>query len=200
MFSFFRQNCFYSLASALLLVGGLVSCATSSIIKPELKTELPRDFNSQNELLSGKALLPAHTLELLEVVRKRAELRKGPAITYDLKDKTALKGDVGIPLNTKGVWKKVYLIESGTSGWIHGKTVSSLEGNPKMISVDLKKLPVVAAYKPTKTIYDYPTIKKLDVDIPKGTTFIVFKKYKWRLLVWLPQTNTMAWVAQKDFR
>ena len=61
---FFKVSHFYLLALAVAF--GLVSCATNSIVKPELKTELPSDFDSQNELLFGNAVLPSHMLELLD--------------------------------------------------------------------------------------------------------------------------------------
>lgn len=200
MFFDFRVR--FSLAIICLILATLMvsSCATNSPVKPSLETEIPEDFHDNNKLLSGTAVLPAQTLELLEVVRNRAELRKGPAITYDLENEIANKGDVGILLSSKGVWKKVYWIDSEKSAWVHGKATAQMRNSPKQISVDLKKLPVVAAYKPTSRIYDYSSIKRIKVDIPKGTTFIVLKKHKWRLLVWLPQTNTLAWVAQRDFR
>ena len=106
MFFDFRVR--FSLAIICLTLATLMvsSCATNSPVKPSLETEIPEDFEDNNKLLSGKALLPAQTLELLEVVRNRAELRKGPAITYDLEDETVNKGDVGILLSSKGVWKR----------------------------------------------------------------------------------------------
>jgi hypothetical protein len=192
---FSHRNFLFVVAMMITLSG----CVSNGPVKPELRTVLPSSFKKEGESLNKMAVLHPKTLKLYSVKRSKAELRKGPGVGFDLKDVILKKGALGILIEEKGVWRKIIPLENKDSGWVHKKTIEVSKQNSE-IEISLRKLPAVVAVKRVERMYDFSTIKQLKVNIPKGTAFVALQKHKWRTLVWLHQTNSLAWVSQRDFR
>lgn len=177
----------------------VIGCAGPQLVEPELKTLRPEGFEKKIVELNQNAVLDSGILKIIRVQREHAELRKGPGARFGIQDDVLKRGHKGILIEAKGVWRKIISIDGELSGWLHKKSIVRHYEKEK-IKISFDRLPVVVAIRDVNRMYDYKDISLLNVKIPKGTPFIAFQKHKWRTLVWLPQTNSLAWVSQKDFR
>lgn len=193
---------FSKFVASIISLLALFSCASTEPVTPQLKTIVPDSFEKKSHELGKNAVLGKETVKVLRISRNRAELRKGPGTNYEIQDEILKNGETCLLLEEMGVWRKILpLTDEGTkkTGWVHKKTIS-VDNSVDKISINLNKLPAVVAIKRVNKIFSYSKMEQIKVDIPKGTAFVALQKHKWRTLVWLPQTNSLAWVSQRDFR
>lgn len=186
------------LKTKVFLIFWIGSCQ-SSIIKPKDTTKLPVGYEYNTDRLNSMGLFDGSFFNNVITTRNNVEMRHGPGVRFDLKDKIYPKDTIGIVTESIGNWVKFIPVGGGITGWIHAKTVRSYNQTEK-ITMSFRKLPIVTAVHRVTKVFDYKSLEKFATIIPKGTAFVALKKHKWRLLVWIPQTNSLAWVSQRDFR
>jgi hypothetical protein len=166
-------------------------------------TILPVDFSNTNLAHLGKELvtIPKSLLSYSYIQRPRAEFRSGPGSEFDLLDSTLEGHDKVIIFDTIGVWSKVISPRLGISGWVHRKALASdLEADSAEIEVAVKLLPTVIAIEAIDHVYSYGDLGNAAVSITRGTQFIALRKVKGRTLVWLTETNSVAWISDQSVK
>lgn len=201
----------------LLLIS--LSCATPAKFAPEVaerqdsikplvtsieaKTIIPRSFDRQPISLDPSHLvkIPKQLLSAAMIVRPRAELRMGPGSTFDLLDSILEENDKVMIFDTIGVWSKIVSLRLGIGGWVHKKVLALDESAPDSnIEVATKLLPTVIAIEAVTHMYSYGDLAKIPVRIGKGSQFIALRKIGGRTLVWLADTNSVAWISEEQVK
>ena len=141
--------------------------------------------------------VPANLINVGKVVSKRAALREGPGIQFELFDEI-------LPLNTEvlifdklGVWQKVIVMGSWQAGWLHEKMLARSKLRQTSVNLEVRRLPTVFAMTQIEKAMTYPEGKEVAVSIPKGAIFKTIKLEGRRSLVWLAQTNSVMWLHQE---
>ena len=131
------------------------------------------------------------------------EWRKGPGLGFEIHDDLLTPSTEVILTRVAGPWLKVCPLASSPLegseavrvGWIH---VRSLAGrpyrNPRALRVPTVALPVVFAKEPIHKLGEFSRNRWHKVNIPKGSAFLGFAASSENTLVWLPQTQSVAWL------
>jgi hypothetical protein len=188
-------------------VGLCSSCASPRIDFEEVRTRavqrqtvLPQTFSSYQKNLGERApiVVPREFVYLQVISRPVAELREGPGHHFAIKDRLIDRGTEVIVLDEVGVWKKILVATDNEVGWVHQQTMSDLDLISGNIILNPKLLPVVIAIRPITSVYQIEDLKPKRVKIDKGTLFISLKEKLGRRLLWISETNSVAWVDSKD--
>lgn len=155
---------------------------------------------ASNKAFDRELVVPRGAVELLKVGKNTVEVREGPGTQFAIQDQFLGVDDILIVTGRLGVWVKFLGLHNGRSGWIHRATANEFVPQTSELKVDMDLLPVVNAVRRVNRIYSYQDQKKHKVDIPKGVSLVALKRETRRILVWLPQNNTLAWVDGSDFQ
>lgn len=142
--------------------------------------------------------IPRSMLAVAEVVRPRAELREGPGADFMLHDALVAQGTRVIVFGRVGVWQKVLIPGSWQMGWAHRQALSEIRPSERAINIDMNRLPTVLAIRAVESARAFPSLSELRVEIPRGSIFRSLMENDWGTLVWLPETNSVIWMARKD--
>ncbi len=177
---------------------GVVTATKFSVLP---QTTLPRRMGRPlTESQSGAKLAVSPGLVLVSrVERPRVEMREGPGTQFSLVDQILERDQVVVVFERTGSWYKVLLPESGALGYVHHQTIALPDSTRVPVEIPASTLPAIFARRDVKISYDYETEQKLPVEIRKGAVFAMLKRNRWRVLVWLPDTGTVAWLDRKDF-
>ena len=149
--------------------------------------------------LKQTTLIQANLLNLCRVVRAHSELRYGPGVLYKIHNLLVPYNSNAIVLEQKGKWVKVAIPKLMQSGWIHTKALKRFKyDNADYISIETSLLPVLRTKHQVKKIYVSDKQVELKVDIPKNIPFVLLNSQTERNLLWIPQSNSIAWVDKKD--
>lgn len=190
-----------------LLLGLSAGCATppppaAPIPVPQkltAATVLPQTFEQRLALEpKGSAIVPPNMVYLSTVERPRAEIRTGPGVQYELLDASVPRGSQVLVLGRYGVWRKVLLPGSWRKGWVHSQALSAPKANERALSVSMQSLPTVVVVHGVDSVQSFPAATPLKVSIPKGAQFRQLRRDERGALVWLPETNSVMWLARKD--
>lgn len=163
-------------------------------------TIIPERFSSTLPATPNAAVrsVPRTMLSVAEVVRPRAELRQGPGVEFMLHDTMLAQGTRVVVFSRVGVWQKVLVPGSWQKGWIHHRALSEPRPSEHAMHIDMSQLPTVLAVHEVGKARAFPSLSELRVEIPRGSMFRSLKESDWGTLVWLPETNSVMWMARKD--
>jgi hypothetical protein len=193
------------------MAGGMRACQTAPeesmltadeplpewIVQPE--TVLPPSFSRELAGIAARDLnVPPTMLTVAEVARPRAELRAGPGVQFELGDALLTQGTPVICFGRVGVWQRVLVPGTWQKGWVHHQALASPKPSDKRMTVPHHLLPTVLAVRPIGTVMSYPQRHALKVSIPTGTMFRTLTQAGGRVLVWVPETNSVMWIAHTD--
>jgi hypothetical protein len=172
---------------------------TPTVLEIDNQTVLPKAFTS-NELLRSDTILRVQRgmLQVSKVARATAELREGPGAEFKIKDQLLTKGDVTILFQRVGVWQKIFATKPNLEGWIHTAALAPASANRTQLEISQKHLPTVISVRSIDTAFDYKTRSPLKIDLPKGIQFVTFGWEKGRVLVYLPESNSVMWLRKDD--
>jgi hypothetical protein len=156
---------------------------------------------SQLKQIDGlKLKIPRHLTRAYEIARKQAELRYGPGIQFPLKDRILTRDTLVLAYSQLGIWRKIYIPQFHLEGWVHKDTIHPAVKAPDYITVPAEALPLVFAKDGHSQVLDYKTKNRLSLAIPKGTPFHTLKKEGRMWLIYLPATQSIAWIHSRDVR
>ncbi|MBP6217488.1 MAG: hypothetical protein KA436_02755 [Oligoflexales bacterium] len=166
----------------------------------ELHSESGLNIWQMGDTLPEELLVPSSLVQTSEVRKDYVELRAGPGSAYPLEKRLLNKGEKLVLLSRIGSWRKVLALRDHEKGWAHIKTLGP--GHSKeTLTIRTKDLPTVYTKKLISTVQAYTKDREpLSVVIPKGTTLGCFQKFSNRVLVWVPSTNSVAWIAAEDIQ
>lgn len=192
-----------SLLILLPLISVVSSCALFSH-SPEdplhvaLSTTVPEKFEKHFELSDvSTVVIPDAALALARTVRNQVELREGPGMAFQLKDEILPRDKALIILEQAKKWIKVLDPTRHTVGWVHQQTIKRIPSAGRTETVVLNALPKAFAVAPIKRIYDYKDGSPIDVNIPKGASFVRLREDKENSLVIIQQTASLAWINKR---
>jgi hypothetical protein len=166
--------------------------APTTIIPERFSTTLPEKLDA------GPRSVPKAMLSVAKVVRPRAELREGPGPEFMLHDTLLAQGTQVLVFSRVGVWQKVLVPGSWKKGWIHRQALSEVRPSERAMRIDMSRLPTVLAVRGVDKARAFPSLSEVQVEIPRGSMFRSLKENDWGTLVWLPETNSVMWMARKD--
>lgn len=151
---------------------------------------------------SGPVEVPAGTLRISKVSRKRSEMREGPGVSFALADRILEEGARVIVFEQHGVWAKVLSIGHWDSGWVHVDSISPPKLNRKSMRVDFGKFPTVLAVRPVShgLAFVGGSSVRFDEAIPKGRMFRALQMTEDRTLIWISERNDIVWIKGKDMQ
>jgi len=194
-----------ALIRSLSLLALVTSCATSTTETPQPPenlvknhTILPESFGSQGAELFTHLLVPNELLRLSVVSRPRAEVREGPALHFPVQDNILTVGDKVIEFQRVDVWSRIIAVKSGQRGWVHYQTLQRDHRVPQKVEVETQLLPNVFTKVEGARLYDYPSQRALEASIPRGRALRMLMQGRSRAIVWLAETNTVAWIELED--
>lgn len=160
------------------------------LIKLKNKLQTSRGNNlSQYELY-----IPSKLLRLVEVKTYFAPFREGPGFNYPIKDKLLLKKSIHVELDSYGQWTKVLNLTTGKKGWIYKDFVHLVDSPKKNYKIRLDKLPLFMTVKDSSIIRSFDKKSLIRKAVPKGSYFISLNSSKKEKLVWLEDSNSLAWL------
>jgi len=160
-------------------------------------TKVPEHFLEQVETKS-RLEIPQGMLELWQINREQVEVREGPGVDFELKVSLLDYGENVIITARKGVWRKFLSLDTKIRGWIHYRRLSPLEKKIDSIVIPVKNLEKVFAIRDVNKVYSYGDNKQQSVHIPKGRGFPFMKQKGDKNLVWIYETNSVAWVLDSE--
>lgn len=162
-------------------------------------TILPADFSGAlGEAREPLVIVPPGMLNVAKVVRPRAEVRSGPGAQFELGDKVLAEGAEVLVFNRVGVWRKIVVMATSQSGWVHAQALSEPRLSEIALRVDVRRLPTVLAVRDVGQVRGYPTSDVLNASVPRGAMFRSLRHAENNTLVWLPETGSVMWMSRKD--
>lgn len=164
------------------------------------QTVLPTHFRKTEARDSGRGriLIPKGVIRMSRITRPRAEMRDGPGTRYAIKSRLLPRGTEVMSFDQIGVWKKVFLPDSGVSGWVHHRTLGAATKDDKLIELKLENLPRVFLANQIQEGFEFGTMKKVKIRIPKGAVFHTLNRTRDKILVLLNSTGSVMWIPGKD--
>lgn len=166
-------------------------------VKPGLnsKIDLSKTINNSHlsKLLITKDLLPFFTIS-----RKKTELRKGPGLSFAIKDTFLEENDRVLILDKFNIWRKVYAPEHNQWGWLHYRTIAEIKKPKETFNISVEAFPLVFTKHNGVKVYDFRTKNPLNQKLPKGYAFYALNKTDTMILVYIPTTKTVAWMQRGD--
>lgn len=181
----------------------LLNCSSiqDNANKPILERTIVDGLSFDGEFeLPHKLIAPSHLIPEYEVVRKYAELRKGPGTHFPLVDQHLKKSDRVILLYRYKFWMKVADPSKGKLGWVHRQTIKWVKNESPLISIDQKALENVFVSEKSAKLYDYMSKNTLPIKAPKGAPLKVLHSDGDHLLIYLPKTHSIAWIKKVSVR
>lgn len=166
-------------------------------ITPSLKSKIDLSIGTDKihptKIVITKALLP-----FFAISRKKTELRKGPGLSFAIKDYYLKNNDKVVILDRHNIWRKVYAPEREQLGWVHFKTLNQLNQSSAKFLVSIETFPLVFTKHSGVKVYDFRTKNPLNQKLPKGYPFYAINKTDTMILVYIPTTKTVAWMQRED--
>lgn len=187
----------------LLLISMLLACqAEHRPLEPiaiTATTVLPKQYSASLKRIEPARRRVASTmLTIAKVQRPHADLRVGPGADYHLHDYSLPLGTEVLVLQSAGVWRKVLLTRHGLQGWVHAKAITQVDKIPGFRDLDMNSLPTVAALREIDMVRTFPYAKQAATKIPRGAMFRALSENTTGVLVWLAESNSVAWLDRKD--
>lgn len=170
---------------------------------PPVSTETILPQNTQSDFSNIKKTLLEIPNELLNeavVTRQHAELRLGPGEQYSLDDTIIGAGTKIVTFERFGAWQKVFIPMLKKEGWLHHKTLKPEKSSKQEVTIASTNLPIISILKNVHQVSSYPDKRKVKFKIPKGAVFLAIKYEKEKVLVWIPETNSVAWLSSQYTR
>lgn len=145
-----------------------------------------------------RLLIPAEMLTVSEIVRPRAEVRSGPGVQFELTDKVLLQGADVLVFDKVGVWRKIVVMATSQTGWVHAQTLAEPRPSDVPMIVDPKRLPTVLAMREVDQVRSFPEQAPVKTKVPKGAMFRSLMYADAGTLVLLPETSSVMWIPGKD--
>lgn len=186
-----------------VIAAAIASCATNEPAPKEgmsLEAVSPRtEFKPLSADTNDHALLvPRSMLTVAYVTSAKTVAREGPGGQFPVSDIVFEHGQRLLVFDQIGVWAKVLEVASGQTGWLHKKTITKPAPNNHPIEVHSALLPVVFAIQPIGRLVAYDAVRDVPAVIPKGASFTVFSKQKGKTLIWLKESNSVAWLPLNE--
>ncbi len=143
--------------------------------------------------------MDSHLVDIHKVVRPIAEIRVGPGVHFPIQDQTIGKGEIIVVMEKLKHWVKVYTPFRSLTGWVHQKTIQSTPYQ-KNLKIPFQKLPSVFVIKNLTKLIDYHSKKPTIIKAAKGAFFKSLKKEKSLTLIYIPQSNSIAWIKSGDIQ
>lgn len=191
----------YSVFFLLSLSFSNCSQDNKQLTEPVLIKTITEDLNVETaQPLPERLIVPAHIIPVYEVSRRHAEVRTGPGLQFPIAPRHLKKHDKVILLYTHKYWMKIADPKSGKLGWVHKKTLTWTKPKTNIMTVSNRSLESVFVSDNFAPLYDYKSKKRLSVMAPKGHPLKVFYSKGRHLLVYLPSTNSVAWIMKESVR
>lgn len=182
----------------------LTACSTTSpaptpipVIQPA--SVLPESFSkNSSDPLNPYFHIPERVLGVALINRSKAELREGPGLQFQLEDQLLPHGTRVVIIERSSFWRRVFAPEFKAWGWVHFQTLKMIDDKDGLMTFDARRLPKVFAVRGIETAYNFGNLSKLKVSIPKGAGFIKVRERGGKVLVILPETRSLLWLAKED--
>lgn len=208
----YKQNSLF-VSSKILLAIALTACVSDhqkSLNAKNINLEdskkiiaLPTKVDEKPPLLekdSWKNIkIEKNLVPFYRISRKKAEVRKGPSVNFNIEDQFLKNDDLVFILESYSQWRKIYAPIKKIIGWVHFKALEADDSNKNTVLADITYFPLVFAKNQVAKVYDFETKKALNLKVDKGTSFYALHKKGKMILVYDRQTNQMAWLEAKDF-
>lgn len=145
-----------------------------------------------------RLLVPAEMLTVSEIVRPKAEVRGGPGVQFELADKVLVQGTAVLVFDKVGVWRKIVVMATSQTGWVHAQTLAEPKPSDVPMLVDPRRLPTVLAMREVEQVRSFPAQNPVKTKVPKGAMFRSLMYADAGTLVLLPETNSVMWISGKD--
>ncbi len=163
------------------------------------KTKMPSEFTYNSyPKLPEKIFVPSSLLDYRYVGRSHVEVREGPKATYKIKEYILPYGTQTVVIAAFRNWRKILLPANGETGWVHYRVLHPIV-EPELLAINPEKLPIVIVKRPIDCVYNVENNAAIKTQIALGRAFIVLKEEKDRYLVWLKETDSVAWIKQSNF-
>lgn len=195
---------FSQLSIRTLLCLLLTSCSSTPPAPPpaiviQPASILPETFTKQPSQPANPYLhIPERVLGVALIDRPKAELRQGPGFQFQLEDRLLPHGTRVVIIERSSFWRRVFAPEYKTWGWVHYQTLKMVDEKDGLMTFDARRLPKVFAVRPIETAYNFGNLSKLKVTIPKGAGFTKIRERGGKVLVVVPETRSLLWLAKED--
>jgi len=166
-------------------------------VTPSLNSKIDLSINTEDHH-SPKIVITRALLPFFSVSRKKTELRKGPGLSFSIKDSYLKNNDRVLILDRHSIWRKVYAPEREQLGWVHYKTLNQLKSSSEKFHISVETFPLVFTKHSGVKVYDFRTKNPLNQKLPKGYPFYALNKTDTMILVYTPTTKTVAWMQRGD--
>jgi len=146
----------------------------------------------------GPILIPTNLIKVGEISRHQVELREGPGTEFPLRDQFLIAKTLVIPIHEHKMWVKVYIPSQNIEGWIHQQAYQTMTDPPVLIELTVDRFPLVFAVRDIHQIFDYESKKSLAFSAPRGHYFHRLAKQGNMVLIYLPETRSIAWLRAGD--
>lgn len=173
----------------------IVSVPTKSDFSHEEAAQPPKKVKTEIE---QPIRFEVAVLDARKIVRPRVEIREGPGAAYFIEDTILEKGELVVVLEKYFRWRKVLAVEKKVEGWVHEKTLSQdnvTKGTPQ---ISLNHFPSIFPRVNLKRVFDYRTNKKIPYEIPRGKNLRKLRQDKNRVLIFIEETHSVAWLREGD--
>jgi hypothetical protein len=168
-----------------------------SVQSVQPRTVIPVALAAENQNESTLLQIPNSLLSFSHVTQPAAEMREGPGSQFPLQGVLLETGDRVLVLDHYRKWVKVFQGDTGRSGWMHQQSLTPLSTQTGSFTVDTRALEALVV-TPGRSLMSYPDQAIVPLPIPVGRVFFVLKKEKKRSLVWLPESQSVAWVSNQS--
>lgn len=164
-----------------------------------IQTFIPDATNSDPEPIQT-LLVPSELIFVGEITRQMVEVREGPGTEFPLLDRLLTSSTPVVVIDSFGVWTKVYIPDHKFEGWIHHRTFRRMSNPPVFLELPIDRFPKVFTRRELFEVFDYQSKKAISYSTPKGRQFRRLAKQGNMVLVYLPETRSIAWLMAGDVR
>lgn len=174
-------------------------------LKISVVSIIPEKFSPASSIKKRfeQIIFPVEFFDESEIVRPRAELRSGPGVQFPLKEDVLTKGTKVILFERLGVWQKVLAYEGKgdrISGWVHYQTIKDSYKSQLEMTISVRDLPSLVVARKISKVYTNPSFDLKKVEIPRGKVFNWLCRRNKKYLIWIAETNSVAWLLEEDVR
>ncbi len=201
---FLRVGC----AAAVLL--GLAACVSSgdesadfdaSHLLPLIEpiTKIPQAAPAKElGALPEMAEFDPGLVMMSRIDRPRAEVRLGPGPDYPLSDAVLTQDLQVITWQKVGVWQKIVTLNGEIQGWVHSAALGKMSVNQQRLKLKVATFPIVSLVRDVTAVFDYASAEEVQVVWPRGTMYVMLMENSRRKLLWVKNTNSVAWINRED--
>lgn len=184
-----------------------ISCTTTRLPPPQVgylkfDNDLPGTLEEFEEgRYSRYFQIPAHLINLARVKRAAAEPRQGPGMNFDLIDRIFPTGEYLVILDSYKNWQYVVSPLHQKKGWVHKNAIVSANAVPPSLkNLLMPKSFIPKVFPRTRHIAQTAinNSRSQNLRTPKGQSFYAIRTFVDKVLVIIPQTNQLAWLANED--